>query len=241
MDRRTFLASAVAWLIGTRLSAGPGSTELLIDEPLIPQTYPYRLPDLPYPYEALEPAIDRQTMQVHHQGHHGGYVSNLNKALEELPSFQTVYLDDLLRQLNRIPTAQRTMVRNHGGGHWNHTFFWSILSPTTQEPSANLQRRISEAFGSWTAFRGQFLDTALKLFGSGWTWLILTSDGKLQITTTPNQDNPLMPVAEAQGKPVLAIDVWEHAYYLKYQNRRVEYLSAIWQHINWQRVEALIG
>lgn len=213
---------------------------LWTDTPLT-SGYPYELPDLPYSYDALEPAIDAQTMKVHHQGHHATYVNTLNKALEDLPTFQSLPLETLLASLEKVPAAQRTTIRNHGGGHWNHTFWWKILSPQKQEPSPSLLRRISSEFESWNRFRGQLLDAAAKHFGSGWAWLILTPTGRLRIITTPNQDNPLMPYAEAQGKPVLGIDVWEHAYYLKYQNRRVEYLSAVWEHINWAQVETLLG
>ncbi len=205
------------------------------------RTYPFELPNLPYPYEALEPHIDTQTMKVHHQGHHAAYVSHLNKALADLPEFQSYSLEALLANLSKIPEPQRTAVRNHGGGHWNHSFFWPLLTPKPQEPSPALQKQITNRFGSWSAFRGQFLDAGARLFGSGWVWLILTPKGELEITTTPNQDNPLMPVAPLQGKPILGIDVWEHAYYLKYQNRRVEYLSAIWNIISWSQVEANLG
>jgi len=205
------------------------------------QTYPFELPNLPYPYEALEPYIDTQTMKVHHQGHHATYVNNLNKALSELPEFQKYSMEALLANLHKIPEPQRTAVRNHGGGHWNHSFFWPLLTSKRQEPSMALQKQIAHRFGSWETFRGQLLDAGARLFGSGWVWLILTPQGQLEITTTPNQDNPLMPVAPLQGKPILGIDVWEHAYYLKYQNRRTEYLSAIWNIINWAQVEANLG
>ncbi len=212
-------------------------------EPLIGGSlrYPFELPSLPYPLEALEPHIDAQTMKVHHQGHHAVYVNNLNKALAELPDFQSYSLEALLANLNKIPESQRTAVRNHGGGHWNHSFFWPLLTPKSQEPSSALQKQISDRFGSWVAFRGAFLDAGARLFGSGWVWLIKTAQGQLEITTTPNQDNPLMPVAPLMGKPILGIDVWEHAYYLKYQNRRPEYLAAVWNVINWSQVEMLLG
>lgn len=210
-------------------------------EPSMTGGYPYTLPELPYPYEALEPVIDTQTMKVHHQGHHGTYVSNLNKALEEVPAFQTQTLEELLTNLDKVPQPQRTTIRNNGGGHWNHTLWWKLLAPKPQDPSPSLQKRIASEFESWNNFRSQLLEAAAKHFGSGWAWLILTPTGKLRISTTPNQDNPLMPYAEVRGKPVLGIDVWEHAYYLKYQNRRVEYLANIWQRINWEYVEALLG
>ncbi|MCS7162886.1 MAG: superoxide dismutase [Bacteroidia bacterium] len=205
------------------------------------ETYPFRLPPLPYPYEALEPHIDARTMQIHHQGHHQTYVQNLNKALEELPQFQSWELERLLSHLSDVPSSHRTTIQNNGGGHWNHSFFWRILSPTPSEPSKALQARLEKVFGSWAAFRAKFLDTAAQLFGSGWVWLVQTPRGDLSIVPTANQDNPLMPHITPQGKPILGIDVWEHAYYLKYQNRRTEYLAAVWQVINWAQVEALLG
>jgi Fe-Mn family superoxide dismutase len=180
-------------------------------------------------------------MKVHHQGHHAAYVNTLNKTLGDLPSFQSVPLEELLQQVEKVPQLQRTLIRNHGGGHWNHSFWWPLLTPKPQEPSASLQKRIAADFGSWAAFRGQLLDAGARHFGSGWVWLVKTSSGKLQITTTANQDNPLMPYAEVRGVPVLGIDVWEHAYYLKYQNRRTEYLAAVWNILNWERVETLLG
>ncbi len=240
MNRRTFLVTLGALAFGSLGWARRREGYRWSDASLA-DMYPYKLPDLPYPYEAIEPAVDAQTMKVHHQGHHAAYVNTLNKVLQDLPAFQSMTLEELLASLEKVPAAQRTQVRNHGGGHWNHTFWWQILSPKKQEPSIALQKRIAAEFGDWSSFRGQLLDAATRHFGSGWAWLILTPAGKLRILTTPNQDNPLMPYAEAQGKPVLGIDVWEHAYYLKYQNRRTEYLAAVWEHINWERVEALIG
>lgn len=198
------------------------------------ETY-HELPPLPYAYDALEPRFDARTMELHHQKHHGGYVNNLNAALENLPAFQKMPLEELLRNLNQVPETYRTLVRNNAGGHWNHSFWWPMLSPQTIPPSEGVKKILSQAFGSFEAFKGQFLDAAVKLFGSGWVWLIRTSQGKLQIISTPNQDNPLM--APIEGKPILGVDVWEHAYYLKYQNRRIEYLVAFWELIHWGRVE----
>ncbi len=239
MDRRTFLAALGALAVGAWRRPAP---RLPFQPELnLAGRYPFSLPDLPYPYEALEPAIDAATMKVHHQGHHAGYVNNLNRALEALPEWQSESLEGLLTKLDKLPAAQRTAIRNNGGGHWNHTFFWPLLAPKPQEPSPALQKRISDTFGSWTAFRGQLLDAGMRVFGSGWVWIVKTPNDQLQITTTPNQDNPLMPYAEVQGTPVLGIDVWEHAYYLKYQNRRAEYLAAVWQILNWQKVEQLLG
>lgn len=241
MDRRTFLAALGAMALKAWRWKTPETEAFFLAAPTLTGSYPYELPALPYPYEALEPAIDTQTMKVHHQGHHAAYVNTLNKALADLPTFQSYPLEELLANLEKVPQTHRTTIRNHGGGHWNHSFFWPMLTPKPQEPSLALQKRISAEFGSWAAFRGQFLDAAARLFGSGWVWLVKTPSGKLQITSTPNQDNPLMPYAEVRGTPVLGIDVWEHAYYLKYQNRRIEYLSAIWNLLNWERVETLLG
>lgn len=240
MNRRTFLG-ALGALALSRLGWSRPATPFYLPEGPLVGGYPYELPPLPYPYEALEPHLDTQTMKVHHQGHHAAYVSTLNKALADLPAFQPMPLEELLANLEKIPAAQRTTVRNHGGGHWNHSFFWPLLTPKPQEPSLELQKRLASEFGSLANFRGQLLDTALRLFGSGWTWLVKLPSGRLQIVTTPNQDNPLMPYAEVRGTPVLGLDVWEHAYYLKHQNRRIEYLSALWNVIHWQRVEALLG
>ncbi|MEN2992305.1 MAG: superoxide dismutase [Bacteroidia bacterium] len=236
MNRRQFL-SVLGALTLMGLRRRPLSWSLTPEA----ETYPFRLPTLPYPYEALEPYIDARTMQIHHQGHHHAYVQNLNKALEELPHLQGWQLDLLLSRLPEIPPSHRATIQNNGGGHWNHSFFWQILSPMPSEPSAALRTRLEKVFGSWAAFRAKFLDTAAQLFGSGWVWLVQTQRGDLQIVPTANQDNPLMPHIIPSGKPILGIDVWEHAYYLKYQNRRTEYLAAVWQIIDWARVEALLG
>ncbi|MDW8416518.1 MAG: superoxide dismutase [Bacteroidia bacterium] len=241
MDRRSFLMTFAALALGGVSWARRRTKPYVWMEASLTGSYPYTLPDLPYPYEAIEPAIDTQTMKVHHQGHHATYVNNLNKALEELPSFQTQPLEDLLSNLEKVPMPQRTAIRNNGGGHWNHTFWWKLLAPKPQEPSVSLQKRIALEFESWTSFRAQLLEAAVKHFGSGWAWVVLTPAGKLRIVTTPNQDNPLMPYSDVRGKPILGIDVWEHAYYLKYQNRRSEYLANLWQRLNWEYVETLLG
>lgn len=191
----------------------------------------FTLPDLPYAFEALEPHIDAKTMEIHHDKHHNAYVTNLNKAIEGT-DHANKSLEELLANAGSISPA----VRNNGGGHWNHTFFWEILSPDGGgQPEGELAAAIDAAFGSFEDFKSKFNEAAGARFGSGWAWLVV-KDGKLQITSTPNQDNPLMDVADVKGKPVLGIDVWEHAYYLKYQNRRPDYMQAVWNVINWKKV-----
>lgn len=192
----------------------------------------FTLPSLPYAHDALEPYIDTLTMQIHHGKHHQGYVDNLNKAIAGTPN-EVKSLDELIANAGKISTA----VRNNGGGHWNHSFFWeSLAKHTGQGPSGKLADAINAAFGSLDGLKEKFNSAGLTRFGSGWAWLI-AKDGKLEITSTPNQDNPLMDVAEVKGFPVLGVDVWEHAYYLKYQNRRGEYLGAFWNVVNWKKIE----
>jgi len=194
---------------------------------------PHEVPPLPYDYNALEPTIDEQTMHLHHDKHHAAYVTNLNKALEQHPELGDKSAEDLIRDLNSVPEDIRTAVRNNGGGHVNHTMFWQIMSPGGGgEPTGAIAEAINEAFGSFDAFKTQFNDAGAKRFGSGWVWLVRGGDGKLQITSTANQDNPL-----SEGSfPILGNDVWEHAYYLNYQNRRPEYLGAWWNVVNWDEV-----
>jgi Fe-Mn family superoxide dismutase len=193
-------------------------------------TMAYSLPSLPYGFDALEPHIDAQTMQIHHGKHHQAYVDNLNKALEGNDA-ANLPIEELMAKISTLPAA----VRNNGGGHYNHSLFWSILGPNGGQPEGALADAISEAFGSVDGLKEKMNAAGATRFGSGWSWLIV-KDGKLEVTSTPNQDNPLMDVAEVKGTPILGIDVWEHAYYLKYQNRRPEYLSNIWNVINWQEV-----
>jgi len=193
---------------------------------------PHALPPLPYALDALEPYIDAKTMEIHHDKHHGAYVNNLNKALEGHAGLQTKSLEDLLRNLDAVPDAIRTTVRNNGGGHWNHSMFWQIMKKGGGgEPKGDLAGAIKTAFGSFADFKSKFAAAAAGRFGSGWAWLFIR-DGKLIIDSTPNQDNPIM----AGGKPVMGLDVWEHAYYLKYQNRRPEYIEAWWNVVNWDAV-----
>ncbi len=191
----------------------------------------FTLAPLPYAYEALEPHIDTQTMQIHHDKHHQAYVDNLNKAIAGTDN-ETKSLEDLVKSAGSISPA----VRNNGGGHWNHTFFWESLAANAGgKPSGKLAEAIDAAFGSLDAFKEKFNQAGMTRFGSGWAWLII-KDGKLDVSSTPNQDNPLMDVAEVKGTPILGADVWEHAYYLKYQNKRADYLAAFWNVVNWNKV-----
>ena len=191
----------------------------------------HSLPPLPYAFDALEPHIDAQTMQIHHDKHHQAYVDNLNKAIAGTDG-EGKTLEELMANISAFPMA----VRNNGGGHYNHTLFWSILGPNAGgAPTGDLAAAIDEAFGSFDALKEKMNAAGATRFGSGWAWLIV-KDGKLEVCSTPNQDNPLMDISDIQGHPVLGIDVWEHAYYLKYQNKRPDYLSAIWNVINWDEV-----
>jgi Fe-Mn family superoxide dismutase len=193
----------------------------------------FTLPPLPYPYDALEPYIDARTMEIHHDKHHAAYVNNLNAALEKAPEFQSRSLDDLLRHLDQLPESIRTAVRNNAGGHVNHTMFWEIMTPGgSQQPTGPLAQAINATFGGFDQLKAQVNDAGVKRFGSGWTWLVLDSGGKLQVLSTANQDSPLMDGLY----PVLGNDVWEHAYYLKYQNRRPDYLNAWWNVVNWDKI-----
>jgi len=192
----------------------------------------FTLPPLPYAPDALEPHIDAQTMQIHHGKHHQTYVNNLNAALEKAPELQNRSIEDLMREVDRAPEGVRTAVRNNGGGHFNHTMFWQIMAPNAGgEPSGAIGEAIRSTFADFAKFREQFTAAGTGRFGSGWAWLV-AEGGRLSITSTPNQDNPLM-----EGKqPVMGLDVWEHAYYLKYQNRRPDYIQAWWNVVNWPEV-----
>jgi len=192
----------------------------------------HTLPPLPYPHDALEPHIDKQTMEIHHGKHHNAYVTNLNAALEKAPELQGKSVDDLIKNLNAVPEAIRTAVRNNGGGHWNHTMFWQIMGPNAGgPPTGAIADAINGSFGGFDKFKEEFKKAGVGRFGSGWAWLV-SSSGKLTIESTPNQDTPIM-----DGKTVvMGCDVWEHAYYLKYQNRRPDYLDAWWNVVNWNEV-----
>lgn len=194
---------------------------------------PHQLPDLPYGYDALEPFIDKETMTLHHDKHHATYVNNLNAALEKHPELSGKSAEDLIRDLASVPEDIRTAVRNNGGGHVNHSMFWLIMGPNQGgEPTGALGDALKSTFGDFETFKKNFNEAGVKQFGSGWAWLVRGSDGKLQITSTSNQDNPM-----TQGMyPILGNDVWEHAYYLKYQNRRADYLAAWWNVVNWNEI-----
>jgi Fe-Mn family superoxide dismutase len=248
MDRRNFLIGtglAGAGILGGDLlairagelfksDASSEETALAHQQPVLQKEGPvaHVLPPLPYAFDALEPYIDAKTMEIHHDKHHGAYVTNLNKALEGQANLQSKSLDDLLRSLDQVPENIRTAVRNNGGGHWNHSMFWKIMKKGGGgEPKGDLAAAINSAFGSFAEFKTKFSQAGVTRFGSGWAWLLF-KDGKLAIESAPNQDNPIM----SGGKAVMGLDVWEHAYYLKYQNRRPDYIEAWWNVVNWDAV-----
>lgn len=194
----------------------------------------FELPKLNYAYDALEPHIDAKTMEIHHTKHHAAYVNNVNAALEGSPA-----ANESVEALMANISKQSVAVRNNGGGHYNHKLFWEVIGPKGGgKPSGNLLAAIEKDFGSFDAFKEEFAKAAATRFGSGWAWLVKTADGKLVVTSTPNQDNPLMDIAEVKGTPILGLDVWEHAYYLNYQNRRPDYIQAFWNVVNWEAVAA---
>jgi Fe-Mn family superoxide dismutase len=212
----------------------PRTLALLLSMPALAAAAPFQLPELPYAFEALEPQIDADTMRIHHGRHHQAYVNNLNSAVLKDSRLEGMTLEQIQRGISQYSEA----VRNNGGGHYNHSLFWSLLSPAGDggAPSEALSEALVQQFGSVDAFKQQFEDAALSVFGSGWAWLIRTDSGELVISTTANQDNPLMDVISPNGEPLLAIDVWEHAYYLKYQNVRADYVRGWWPIVNWKEV-----
>jgi len=190
----------------------------------------YELPKLPYAYDALEPHIDARTLEIHHTKHHQTYITNVNNALKDQPALAGKSIEDLIRDLSAVPEAIRTVVRNNGGGHANHSFFWQIMAPNAgHEPTGKLAQEINSSFGSLDGFKEKFAAAGAGRFGSGWAWLIKNKNGRLEVTSTPNQDSPLMD----GNTPILGVDVWEHAYYLNYQNRRPDYIKAWWNVVNW--------
>lgn len=191
----------------------------------------FTLPNLPYAFNALEPHIDARTMEIHHGKHHNAYVTNLNNAVAGTDA-EKLSIEEICKNISKYPAA----VRNNGGGHFNHSLFWTVLGPNGGSPSGELAEAINSAFGSLDEFKTKFAAAGATRFGSGWAWLIVDGSGKLAVTSTPNQDNPLMDVAEAKGTPILGLDVWEHAYYLNYQNRRPDYITAFWSVVNWDEV-----
>ncbi|WP_338768357.1 superoxide dismutase [Bernardetia sp. ABR2-2B] len=247
MDKRTFLKTAGLATIGIILNplsacdsskktdaiTGADTTAVLAENGLFTLKSPFELPALPYDFAALAPNIDKQTMEIHHGKHHQGYVNKLNKAIEGT-GFANQNLLEILENVSDNDTA----VRNNGGGHYNHSLFWESLSPKNQVATDNLKAALEKDFGSYEAFQNEFTAEAKGVFGSGWAWLCKANDGKLFITSTPNQDNPLMKnLAEQTGTPLLGLDVWEHAYYLNYQNKRTEYIENFYKIINWEKIE----
>ncbi len=245
LSRRHFLSLSAA-ATAVSLLPGCGTTEKPAAGPVVPPppSGPYQLGPLPYPVAALEPHFDAQTMGIHHGKHHQAYVDNLNKAVAMAPN--NPFNPDprvLVSDLSKISDSVRAQVRNNGGGHANHTFFWSILAPAAGgDPAGKLGAALEAQFGSLPKFRQEFAKAGMTRFGSGWAWLVRKEDGSLAITSTPNQDSPWMrgvPEVAVTGKPILALDVWEHAYYLKYQNRRADYIAAFWNVVNWAEAERL--
>ncbi|HEY0030771.1 MAG TPA: superoxide dismutase [Bacteroidia bacterium] len=249
-SRRNFLKKSAALVIGTMTASSVLNQAFASDNHsdenlLAPEGGKYTLPALPYAYDALEPYIDKMTMEIHHSKHHQAYVDNMNKALNAvdatiLGSPQT--FENIFDKVAKLPAA----LRNNAGGHYNHSLFWSMMRPHKNDlnaPTAKLAEAIITSFGSFDDFKKQFADAAMKRFGSGWAWLVKTKEGKLVITSTANQDNPLMNLesVEIKGTPVLALDVWEHAYYLKNQNRRADYIAAWWNVVNWDTAEGLFN
>lgn len=236
-QRRDFIKTAAILSAGGVLSVNGSAAAVAELVALFPGTNAFELPPLGYAYDSLEPFIDAQTMQLHHDKHHQAYITKLNEAISKETSLQNQSLEQLVKNISKHPENVRSVIRNHGGGHWNHSFFWTLLKTGTT-PSAKMEKAIKDSFGSMEQFKTDFEKASMSVFGSGWAWVI--QDGnKLTITTTPNQDNPLMDISAKQGTPVIGLDVWEHAYYLKYQNKRADYLKAFWNVLNWNRVEEL--
>jgi Fe-Mn family superoxide dismutase len=228
-SRRIFLKNTAALTAGVALTRNIPLSAMTSGNQL------FTLPSLPYAYNALEPYIDEMTMNIHHTKHHQAYINNLNGALLKHPELKSFSLEDLLKSINQLPDDIRTTVRNNGGGHWNHDFFWKMLTPKTDtRPNGALQKAIDKYFVSADGLKENFSKAAMGIFGSGWAWLIVTSSKDLKIVGTSNQDNPLMDVATEKGTPILGIDVWEHAYYLKHQNKRADYIKDFWNVVNWQ-------
>jgi Fe-Mn family superoxide dismutase len=226
MKRRNFIA-----LVGTTLAAAPVWSNVYNTKMPDTKAIDSVFPDLPYAYNALEPAIDAKTMEIHYTKHHKAYYTNFLAAIKDTPA-ANLDIKSLFAEISKQPAA----VRNNGGGYYNHMLFWENLSPTKTNPSDKLKAAIEKSFGSMDKFKEEFSNAAKKHFGSGWAWLVVGKDGQLFISDTLNQDNPLMDVAEKKGTPLLTIDVWEHAYYLKYQNRRAEYVDNFWNVVNWETV-----
>lgn len=238
LSKRTFLAYLAAAPVGLALMRyikTDGFVSSAAAAEPAKASGPFKLPELPYAKNALEKAIDAQTMTLHHDKHHQAYVDKLNEEAAKDSSLSGKTIEEIIGNISKYPAA----VRNNGGGHWNHSFFWTIMTPEKTTPSQELAEAINADFGSMDEFKKKFEEAGVKQFGSGWAWLIVNEDGKLEVTSTPNQDNPLMDDAKVKGKPVLGNDVWEHAYYLRYFNKRADYLKNWWQVVNWKRASEL--
>lgn len=234
MNKRTFLKStALLGLTGiiNKISFLESKAEGIESTRTFAETSPFELPKLPYSFNALEPHIDKTTMEIHHGKHHQGYVTKLNEAVKGT-DLAKMTLEEILKDVSKHPVG----VRNNGGGHYNHSLFWTILSSKGGKPTAEVSSAINKKFTSFDKFKDEFSKAAKDRFGSGWAWLVVDEGGELKVTSTPNQDNPLMDVSDVKGTPILGIDVWEHAYYLKYQNKRPDYIAAFWNIVNWDEV-----
>ena len=239
LNRRSLLVAsslAGASVVSYSLRQGVLAEDATPTAPPVPEG-PFTLPALPYAYEALEPHIDTLTMQIHHDKHHAAYVNNLNTALADYPDLQAMTIEELVTGLDDLPEEIRTPVRNNGGGHYNHSMFWELMSATPAAPSGDLAAAIDRDLGGLEALQTAVNEAGVKRFGSGWSWVV-ANGGTLSVISTPNQDNPLM---DGAGTPILGVDVWEHAYYLKYQNKRADYLAAWWNVVNWDAVAARYG
>lgn len=233
VSRRTLVTTSVVAGVGMfGVTGGKGFAQSSTPVVTTPPDGPFTLPELPYPYEALEPHIDTLTMQIHHDKHHAAYVNNLNTALVDYPDLHTSTIEDLLTDLDALPEEIRTTVRNNGGGHFNHSLFWDLMTPESAVPSGDLAAAIDRDLGGLESLQTTVSEAGLTQFGSGWSWVVV-NDGVLSVMSTPNQDNSLM---DGTGTPILGIDVWEHAYYLRYQNKRADYLTAWWNVVNWDTV-----
>jgi len=229
MNRKQFIQTLIGSAFAFKIS------DIFASKPVFFEGM-HTLPALPYSFEALEPHIDKMTMEIHHDRHHKAYVDNLNKAIVGTP-LEGKSIDELVKGINATTAPA---VRNNGGGHWNHTFFWNIMAPNAGGmPKGKVADAITSTFGSFDKLKEEFAKAATGRFGSGWAWLIVTADKKLKVVSTANQDNPLMDLGADKGTPILAIDVWEHVYYLKYQNKRADYISAFWNVVNWNKVNEL--
>lgn len=247
-SRREFIRKGTLAVAGTMSMISlnwqsSAATAILVDHSFYPaDDGAFKLAPLPYAYNALEPFIDAKTMEIHYTKHHQGYVDKLNAAIEKSPELKGKSLETLLSGIDKLPDGSKAAIRNMGGGHWNHTFFWQVLGPKTDVlPTGKLKDAMVAKWETMDKFKEEFSKAGMGVFGSGWVWLLTDSNGKLSIATTPNQDNTLMDISKDKGKPIFGIDVWEHAYYLKHQNKRVDYLADIWNVVNWNKVSELYG